>query len=247
MKNKATKKLQSLLPSKNWWSNLACGFLGSCFGIIVTFGTSQYMESRTQKEIERKLLVLSLAEIDNQIKEMERISQHFKREKNIYTYIDDHEVEEMREDSIGSFVAIFWVGDFTVTSPQTESLIDNNIEAMKNISDLSLLTFINKGKSIQKEFYNVISKENEERKEIFHKVSEKKLLYDYDTLQEFMHSVKDTPDMSHYILMHSLYSGLLGKFTKQMKKVKFALSKRTGITDKEIKKAQANFTFFEQL
>ena len=88
MKNNIKKKLQSLLPGRSWWGNLMCGFLGSCLGIIVTFGTSQYLDNRTQKKMERNLLVLSIADFGNQIHDMERLYNKFLYEDSIYNYIE---------------------------------------------------------------------------------------------------------------------------------------------------------------
>lgn len=245
MKNNIKKKLRFLLPGRSWWGNLMCGFLGSCLGIIVTFGTSQYLDNRTQKKMERNLLVLSIADFDNQIYDMERLYNKFLYEDSIYNYINKNDTEDMPKDSIDICLSTFLTADISVITIPTKNIIDSNSEMLKNMTDLSLLTFINNSKAIKDEFSNVIAEDKKEREKVLYSFMDRKSLNDYERAQELMEALQETPYTAHYFLMHKAHTVVLGMFTNVLKNIRQNIIERTGITDEEINKTKDDFTYSE--
>lgn len=245
MKNNIKKKLQSLLPGRSWWGNLMCGFLGSCLGIIVTFGTSQYLDNRTQKKMERNLLVLSIADFGNQIHDMERLYNKFLYEDSIYNYINENDAEDMPKDSIDICLSTFLTADISVITIPTKNIIDSNSEMLKNMTDLSLLAFINNSKAIKDEFSNVIAEDKKEREKVLYSFMDRKSLSDYERAQELMEALQEALYTAHYFLMHKAHTVVLGMFTNMLKNIRQNIIERTGITDEEINKTKANFTYSE--
>lgn len=64
---------------KDWWKNTTGATAGTIIGIILTFGTTFYIENRNKAEMARKTVMITLHNLDSAIDTMEMLLQELQR------------------------------------------------------------------------------------------------------------------------------------------------------------------------
>lgn len=81
------KKMKQRFLDKDWWKNTTGATAGTIIGIILTFGTTFYIENRNKAEMARKTVMITLHNLDSAIDTMEMLLQELQRRDSLFTRV----------------------------------------------------------------------------------------------------------------------------------------------------------------
>ena len=73
---------------KDFWKNTAGCTVGTLIGILLTFGTSSYLENRNKTEMARKTVMLTLHNLDASTRNMQTLLDELQQYDTLFTRAD---------------------------------------------------------------------------------------------------------------------------------------------------------------
>ena len=73
--------------NREWWANLSTNFLGALLGIIVTFGTTGYLEYKEKKGLERKAVLMTVSNIEFSIDALKDAYNSLQQYDTVFTTV----------------------------------------------------------------------------------------------------------------------------------------------------------------
>ena len=70
---------------KDFWKNTAGCTVGTLIGILLTFGTSSYLENRSKTEMARKTVMLTLHNLDASTRNMQTLLDELQQYDTLFT------------------------------------------------------------------------------------------------------------------------------------------------------------------
>lgn len=150
--------------NKGWWDSFSSCFVGTLLGIGITFGLSDYIGKKNQEEMQRKITVLSMRNLRNNIDTFKSLEKN-----NLHTDSIFQEVLRYYPDSI-SYIPKELVGQFfselttykiTEETSYSDNVFSSNIEVWESIDNLETIEIINSIISLKNITYNSVNKLND--------------------------------------------------------------------------------------
>lgn len=104
------KNKGSFLHKKEWWEGLAANFFGALLGIAVTFGTSNYLENRDKKAMERTTVLMTISNLEISIQGLEQADRWLKSRDTLFKIVQEHypdKLDQLSEDTVLMYVNSF--------------------------------------------------------------------------------------------------------------------------------------------
>ncbi|MBO5053168.1 MAG: hypothetical protein J6C44_02895 [Muribaculaceae bacterium] len=129
----------------SWWKDVTIATTGTIIGIIVTFGTTVWLEDKTRKEMADKTVIMAIHNLDSSIKnlsnlleEMERNDVLFNRAMSLFP----DKLGTMGEDSLQMIVNQFASTRAYTTDKSTRQIFSSSFEVWQNIEDVKVISRI---------------------------------------------------------------------------------------------------------
>lgn len=119
-----------------WTQTLSCT-LGTVIGIVLTFGTSAWIEYHEKQEMERTAALMVIHNLDSFIDELDETVKYMQAKDSIYMRVMDAKdhLETVPEDTLELFVKGFLTFNFSTGDQTAESIFSSNIETWKSIDN----------------------------------------------------------------------------------------------------------------
>ena len=119
-----------------WTQTLSCT-LGTIIGIVLTFGTSAWIEERDNQETERTAALMVIHNLDSFIKDLDGVVKEMQATDSINTKVlaaKDH-LDTVSEDTLKLFVDGILTHYFNTIDETAETIFSSNIETWKSIDN----------------------------------------------------------------------------------------------------------------
>lgn len=123
---------------KDFWKNTAGCTVGTLIGILLTFGTSSYLENRNKTEMARKTVMLTLHNLDASTRNMQTILDELQQYDTLFTRaasLMPDRLGEMGDDSLRIFINAFGSRRLLMTDHTTSSIFSNSFEVWQCLDD----------------------------------------------------------------------------------------------------------------
>lgn len=109
--------------------------LGTVIGIVLTFGTSTWIEHREKQEIERRAALMVIHNLDSFIEDLDETVKYLQSIDSINTRVlaAKDRLETVPEDTLELFVGGFLTHHFSTNDETAETIFSSNIETWKSI------------------------------------------------------------------------------------------------------------------
>ena len=116
----------------DFWVQLLSCTLGTVIGIILTFGTSAWIEHREQKETERTAALMVIHNLEAFCDDLEDEIEHLQAVDSLITSVQtkNEKHQTISEDSLLQFVSGILVRNFTVVDFTVEHIVSKNMESL---------------------------------------------------------------------------------------------------------------------
>lgn len=117
-----------------WEQTLSCT-LGTVIGIILTFGTSAWIEYREKQETERTAAMMVIHNLDSFCEDLEESVKELQTIDSISMRVltAKDRLETVSEDTLQLFVSSFLTHTFNTNDQTAETIFSSNIETWKSI------------------------------------------------------------------------------------------------------------------
>lgn len=153
-----------------WWKDVTIATTGTIIGIIVTFGTSAWLEYRTQKAMANKTVLMTLHNIDSSIKNMDKLIAEMQTNDTLFNRalsLMPDKLEEMGNDSLLLIVNRFSAKRAYATDKSTRQIFSSSFEVWQNVEDVKVISRIGNCYSMLDLCYNEYDKVAELKSEAF--------------------------------------------------------------------------------
>lgn len=119
-----------------WKQTLSCT-LGTVIGIVLTFGTSAWIEQREKQETERTAALMVIRNLDSFCEELDETVKDLQPVDSICTKVltAKDRLETVSEDTLQLFVRSFLTHQFYTHDQTAETIFSSNIETWKSIDN----------------------------------------------------------------------------------------------------------------
>lgn len=111
--------------------------LGTVIGIVLTFGTSAWIEYREKQETERTAALMVIHNLDSFIEDLDEMVRELQATDSINTKVvaaKDH-LDTVSEDTLQLFISGILTHNFNTTDETAETIFSSNIETWKSIDN----------------------------------------------------------------------------------------------------------------
>ena len=117
-----------------WKQTLSCT-LGTIVGIVLTFGTSAWIEKREKQATERTAALMVIHNLDGFCDELEETTKYLQAVDSINMKVlaAKDRLETVPEDTLELFVNSFFTFQFSPNDQTAETIFSSNIETWKSI------------------------------------------------------------------------------------------------------------------
>lgn len=134
-------KKNSFLRKKQWWEGLFANFLGALLGIVVTFGTSGYLEFRDKKAMGRTAALMTISDIEHSIRKLETDCRSFQKYDTIFRAVLSRypdKLEQVPDDTLFLYVNSFLDDKFFIVDPSAEGIFTHSSEIWRTLDNHTL-------------------------------------------------------------------------------------------------------------
>lgn len=197
---------------KDWWKNTTGATAGTIIGIILTFGTTFYIENRNKAEMARKTVMITLHNLDSAIDTMEMLLQELQRRDSLFTRVCSlmpDKYEQMGNDSLILFVNTFGSHRMNITDNTAESIFSNSFEVWQYLDDEKVIGRIGNCYSILHACYEQYNKIQNLRMDAFRAYWYQYPPTDYPNPKEAFLALIQRNDVRYVLSVHNTVVRLL--------------------------------------
>ena len=126
----------------SWWKDASVATSGTILGIILTFGTTGYLEDRQQKQMADKTVKLAIHNLDASISNMEKLVNEMKQNDSIYhraVTLWPDSLKMMSTDSLQMIISSFGSRRYYITDISTKEIFYSSFEVWQNLDDAKVI------------------------------------------------------------------------------------------------------------
>lgn len=224
---------------KAWWSNATSSFVGTLLGIIVTFGTTSYLNQREKEETMRKTILLTINSVNNYVKTMEDEVAQMQVYDTIFRAVLKYHPDELHKvskDTISLFFSS--LSDFRINgdATSTENIFSHNMDIWKSMDDITAFGMIEECFTCKKMLKNLYQETENMRRQLFLDFCSAQDFNNYKTAEAAIRAFfKYKPEAFYLLIEYNAKSKMmeysLKTYKKLCKKAKILLN----VTDEELK------------
>ncbi|TGX84170.1 hypothetical protein E5358_00605 [Palleniella muris] len=129
----------------SWWKDVTIATTGTIIGIVVTFGTTAWLEDKTRKEMADKTVIMTLHNLDSSMDNLSNLLGEMQSNDTLF-----HRVLSLMPDSLGVMgndslemvVSRFASMRTYTTDKSTRRIFSSSFEVWQNIDDAKVISRI---------------------------------------------------------------------------------------------------------
>lgn len=233
-----------LFGETGWWSNMTSSFVGALLGILITFGTSSYIEYRDKQEMMRKTTLMTIHNIDRYIISMEEEVQGLCQRDSVFQFILSRypkQLHQVSKDTLELFLNSLNHINFFALDSSAEGIFTHSIDVWKNVENTLVIEGIGDCFAIKNMFVSHYEHIRDTRREIFLDFCSKKFVTDYKTPALVVRAFLDNPRARYFVAEYGLHVFLLGKCTEGLKALSQRNKEMISVTEEELLAMETDF------
>ncbi len=195
-----------------FWRNTLSNTLGTITGIIVTFGTTAWMQHREQRAMERTAALMVIHNLDNFCDRLATEIEDLEAEDSLNTRVCQlypDRLDQMADSTLQLFVENLLSRNFVATDETADNIFSTNISTWKDIKESKFVEQGGKSFSIKRKMTELRAELDDDRRRVYDTVTTTILLpCRPQTTRETVARVLRTPALRSFIQkLHEYYLG----------------------------------------
>lgn len=134
-----SRKMRTKDSDSHLFKELVISLVGTVIGIILTVGVTYWSEQRDKEEMARKVMLLTIHNLDVSIGSMERLVDELNRQDTIFHYVRERATSSVSPDTLDLFVSALYSHHIRPIDSSTEAIFSSNFEIWKYIDDPKII------------------------------------------------------------------------------------------------------------
>lgn len=134
-----SRKMRTKDSDSHLFKELVISLVGTVIGIILTVGVTYWSEQRDKEEMARKVMLLTIHNLDVSIGSMERLVDELSRQDTIFHYVRERATSSVSPDTLDLFVSALYSHHIRPIDSSTEAIFSSNFEIWKYIDDPKII------------------------------------------------------------------------------------------------------------
>ena len=221
----------------SWWKDASIATIGTILGIILTFGTTGYLEDRQQKLMADKTVKLAIHNLDASISNMEKLVNEMKQNDSIYhrtVALMPDSLSMMCVDSLQMVIGSFGSRRYYITDNSTKEIFSSSFEVWQNLDDTKVIGRIGNCYSI----LNTCSKEYDKISDLINQAHfefiKERLPEDYPSTEEAVKTFLSRHDVMYALEWYSQMANTLDGLVDLAKQLNERNKEELGIEQEEL-------------
>lgn len=136
----------------NFLSELFITLVGTVLGIVLTIGVTSYSEKKDKEEMARKVMTLTIHNLDVEIRSMEQLIVEMERQDSILRYVISRQssVDNISPDTLDMFISALYAHRVRPIDSSTETVFSSDFDIWENLEDPKVIGRISNCYSIMR-------------------------------------------------------------------------------------------------
>lgn len=190
-----------------WWLATTSSIVGTITGIIVTFGTSAYLEEKKHEENQRLVVMMVLNNIEIYNRRLSKDIAVMEKNDSLFQAImqySDEKVRSVSKDTALMFLNSLGSRSFRIVNHTSEKIFSSSMSTWQSIDNTAFIENVGKCYSLinlMEDLYQGIVHEQFNLYDEFHKTHD---IRDFSTTEKFALLHKQ-PDVIWYLQKHHMF------------------------------------------
>ena len=225
--------------NRDWWNSFTSCFVGTLLGIGITFGISEYQDQKSKADLDHKLRLISVENMRKSSLSIKNYCDIYKAEDSIYCtvlkyYPDslDYIDKKLAED----FVNTIYRTNFLSSNNYANGFINNNIEVLTSVGDISIVNTINDFFELSDFLKNNLEAMQQIKYEIQENMTAFKFPAYYDSHKAYIRNFFSINKNVHLLIKFNVNAACLDIYNEFINKYLDMIKKSLNITDEDMDK-----------
>lgn len=234
------KKIKDLYNNnRDWWNSFTSCFVGTLLGIGITFGISDYQDRKSKEDLDHKLRLISVENMRKNCLNVKKYCDIYKTEDSIFSavlkYYPDS-LEYIDKKLAEDFVNTIYSKNTLSESNYANNIINNNIEVLTSVGDISTINTINDFFELADMLRNNLETMQQIKSEIQENMSSFKFCTYYDSHQAYLRDFFSVNKNVHLLIKFNINAAYLDIYNEVTSKHLNRIKKSLNITDEDLDK-----------
>lgn len=236
------------IQTKQFTRDVIVNFIGAFLGIIVTFGTTAYIDQQAKQERYKRIIVSAIKETDFSIQSIEKSLRDIKAADSLYTRIFScypDRLHEISRDSLNLFIQQMSYSNYFTTGGVSHNIFKSNMVVLEDIDNFTLIYSLYSAITGIEMLHEMINDLQSTREKMFTTFSNKKQFNQYPDAISAVKAVLDIPEIYNYLFGHKHTNQCIAmeQFLESIKQVNMECKKECGLTEEEFEQFQDEYNF----
>ncbi len=218
-----------------WWRDTITSLVGTVVGIVLTFGTTFYIEKQNKADMARKTVIITLHNLDVKIKSLKSNEAWMSHVDTLFRAVVKHlpaDLDNVDTDTLRAAYDVFPYLDIHLNENIAESIFSTSIEVWEYMDDERAIGRISNCYSFSNYCEKIQEELQKERLTLFRDfLKEQKLVrYTPETAKAFL----QRPEVQFHLSMHILQTGMMNRTLKLLVQMHERNKKELNISQAEL-------------
>lgn len=231
--------------TKKWLRSTLSGMVATTLGIILTFGTSEYIENQKKKEMAHTTVIMTMKNISISANGLDAAADSLLKADSVLQYFMklypdslDNASPEMAKHFTQNLIKI----NYSINDETAEKIFSSNIATWDNIKDHDLINAIGSLFTMIRTVKEMKSKIDAERLELFYDIMSSDELNDIKSDKEFVTAMMKKKETRRFIIESGTNAQFIKLYTSMMLKQVDEILKKQNITKEELYMNDSTFS-----
>lgn len=195
--------------NRGWWDSFTSCFIGSLLGIGITFWISGYLEKKSNEDMERRIQLLSLSNIQQYIESSKKHSKECLYIDSIFTEVMDYypdSIDYIPKELVGECYSKLISYNIYGVDESADNIVNSNIEVWNSMEDLSDVITINDIFAAKRVINWMSSEMNSIKRQIYRNVTRDNYIMDMDNHTDAIKVLFSNKENLNLMLEYKMYS-----------------------------------------
>lgn len=222
--------------TRQWWADLSTNFFGALLGIVVTFGTTGYLDYRDKRSMGRKTALMTISNIEFSIRTLDEVCQELRAQDTVFMRIREHypdRLEQIAEDTLYMYINGFIRRQGFIIDPSAEGIFTHSSDIWRTLDNHTLQQRIGHCFATRNILYDYIVYMFQKQQDAAARFFDEKFLFDRESLAAAARELTDFPAVRDYMALYRGHLDILDSNLRELKRMNERNKQDMRITDEE--------------
>lgn len=224
---------------KQWWTDLSTNFLGALLGIVLTFGTTGYLEYRDKKAMGRTIALMTVSDIEHSIRQLERDCRFYRQRDTVFRSVLGRypdKLDQVPDDTLSLYLNSFFTDKIYVVNPAAEGIFTHSSDIWRTLDDYALQQRIGQCFALRNMLNDFSVRLQQRQQRAGEAFFTEKFFGDRKDFRGAIRELTALPAVRHYFALYPLDVEILVRQVQRLRSMNDRNKQDMAVTEEELEK-----------